>query len=354
MNEIKAIHLSPSVKFQDLQHAVTVANNIRKLIEDYWSAAKKKGKDHQHYLYIGISENNGKYGSFQTISTNKPGCPQREFISTDPRAFVEPHLHILLVSNHADSYSNRIIDYMNSRFGCRTYKMYCVNYYSHVKEYIDKQSKYHRISAHCDFDPDDYITHTNQPQVLIQDEMNEAKEISLDDFVVCENIPNPFDETDNMRENHLATLRDQWKRVKQLLHYSKNPNITNIAIDLLHDIETLGKRIRYNTLTYTEVRIQTTVCRIDMFDEILEKLEAEVPYYYEIDKAKVINTMEQEKVQMIAEDNLNCHKNTVPVINSQVLWENVNSILSKLSLMLNLMYYSFQQYSITTQCFHTG
>ena len=176
-NTWKAIHISPGIKYSSYPKALAAANAFRRFIKDLTEQYMKKGKNYNLNVYIGVSENNPKAGNFTDIKGER-GRPYRQFIPYPgmiDKAFVSPHLHILIVSDHAEVFSKQIIKY----FDKWCYKKYHVNSYPTIKQYIDKQARNIRKYSNFDGDPESFLPkrpYIGLPQVLVE----EGNEITPD------------------------------------------------------------------------------------------------------------------------------------------------------------------------------
>lgn len=134
-------HISISTgQYQTIKDAINDANALKA-----WLQRNCAKKAHNCLCYIGVSEFHQETGK---ISCGKRG--KKEFSNTPGMKAkkVSPHIHIILLSNPAETLSKMILKYF-SRKGISGYHKCCDNYLTKAIPYVMEQSSLCRTVA-CD------------------------------------------------------------------------------------------------------------------------------------------------------------------------------------------------------------
>lgn len=134
-------HISISTgQYQTIKDAIDDANALK-----VWLQRNCTKKAHNCLCYIGVSEFHHETGK---ISCGKRG--KKEFLNTPGMKAkkVSPHIHIILLSNPAETLSKMILKYF-SRKGISGYHKCCDDYLANAIPYVMEQSSLCRTVA-CD------------------------------------------------------------------------------------------------------------------------------------------------------------------------------------------------------------
>ena len=134
-------HISISTgQYQTMKDAIDDANALKA-----WLQRNCVKKAHNCLCYIGVSEHHHETGK---ISCGKQG--KKEFLNTPGMKAkkVSPHIHIILLSNPAETLSKMILKYF-SRKGISGYHKCCDDYLATAIPYVMQQSSLCRTVA-CD------------------------------------------------------------------------------------------------------------------------------------------------------------------------------------------------------------
>lgn len=136
----RAIHVSAGI-FPTYEAAVKAANALKIQIG---RLSARKG--YTCSAIIGISENNPHTGEVTTAKTGKRGRPRKVFVRTNGTmqpVKTEPHLHIVIRAEPAETLAKEVASYLNRTYGKGkrvAWVKNCGGYVEAVTHYIIKQS----------------------------------------------------------------------------------------------------------------------------------------------------------------------------------------------------------------------
>ena len=136
----RAIHVSAGT-FPTFEAAVKAANALK-----IWLKRLLKRKGYTCEAIIGVSENNPHTGEVKSAKTGKRGRPKKAFVRTNGTmqpTMTEPHLHIVIHGEPAETIAKEIATYLNRTYGKGkriAWVKNCGGYVETVTRYIIKQS----------------------------------------------------------------------------------------------------------------------------------------------------------------------------------------------------------------------
>lgn len=136
----RAIHVSAGT-FPTFEAAVKAANALK-----IWLKRLLKRKGYTCEAIIGVSENNPHTGEVTSVKTGKRGRPKKAFVRTNGTmqpTMTEPHLHIVIHGEPAETIAKEIAAYFNHTYGKGkriAWVKNCGGYVETVTRYILKQS----------------------------------------------------------------------------------------------------------------------------------------------------------------------------------------------------------------------
>lgn len=134
----RAIHVSAGT-FPTYEDAVKEANAVK-----IWLTRLCRRKGYSCKATIGVSKNNPHTGEVTRERTGRRGRPKNVFVRTNEAMVptgTDPHLHIIIHGNPAETLAREIAEHINKKYGRRVaWVKNCSAYVETVKRYIAKQS----------------------------------------------------------------------------------------------------------------------------------------------------------------------------------------------------------------------